>query len=58
MDTALRASSSEWIFFLAVMVIVAAVLVVYAVADRWYRNPATGLRTRSRPRRARGPARR
>ena len=58
MDTAQRVSSGAWVFFIAVIVIVAAVFVVYVVADRWFRNPATGLRTRPKTRRARGPARR
>jgi hypothetical protein len=58
MDVTHGASSGEWIFFIAVIVIVGGVFVVYAVADWWFRNPATGLRTRRKARRARGPARR
>ena len=50
-------SSGEWIFFVAVLLIVAGVFTVYAVADRRSRNPATGLRRRARRRRARGPLR-
>jgi ABC-type amino acid transport system permease subunit len=51
------ASSGEWIFLVAVLMIVVAIFTVYVWADRRYRNPATGLRRRAKRRRARGPLR-
>ena len=55
MMDASHASSGEWIYLVAVLIIIVGVFTAYVVADRRYRNPATGLRRRSKGRRARGP---
>ena len=48
-------SSGAWIFFIAVLVIVAVVCAVAVIEGRRHRNPATGLRLTVKPRRFRGP---
>lgn len=50
-----HASSGEWIFFIAVLVLVAALLAVLIVEGQRHRNPSTGLRLVSKRRRFRGP---
>jgi hypothetical protein len=50
-----HASSGEWIFFIAVLVLVAALWAVLIVEGRRHRNPSTGLRFVIKPKRFRGP---
>jgi hypothetical protein len=54
MDTG-HASSGEWIFFIAVLVLFAALVAVLIVEGHRHRNPATGLRLVVKTRRFRGP---
>jgi hypothetical protein len=48
-------SSGEWVFFVAVLVIVTALCAVLFVAGRRHRNASTGLRHVIRVKRLRGP---
>ena len=50
-----HASSGEWIFFIAVVVLLAALCAVLVVEGRRHRNPSTGLRLVVKRRRFRGP---
>lgn len=51
-------SSGEWIFFILVLVLVAALCAVLIVEGQRHRNPSTGLRLVSKSKRFRGPLKR
>lgn len=50
-----QASSGEWVFFIAVLVLIAALCAVLIIEGHRHRNPSTGLRLVIKLRRLRGP---